>query len=187
MKAKIKHFVTTKKELALASGKEYAVNKGKEMAYRSVNGIMAHPQFQKYDELGVKYINSGIDFTMVKLDKLEDYNKSSSSKTLGVLDKMAKIFMTTGIIVASLGIIGGTLGAFLTANFFWLILTAISIVAFGTVIGAGIAYFKTEESTSQATNPVVAMEEIEVPIITAAVSSIEGKLPKLSFPELKAA
>lgn len=187
MKAKIKHFVTTKKELALASGKEYAVTKGKEMAYRSINGIMAHPQFQKYDDLGVKYINSGIDFTMIKLDKLEAYNKTSNTKAVSFLDKMAKIFMTTGIVVASLGIIGGTLGAFLTANFFWLILTAISIVALGTVIGAGIACFKTEISASESASSAVVMDKIEVPMGAATIASIENRLPNLSFPELKAA
>lgn len=185
MKTQISNFVAAKKATAIASGKEYATAKGKEMAYRSINGIMAHPQFQKLDEMGVEYINSRIDFTMGKLDKIEAFNKNANTKTLSLLDKIARVSMVTGIIVASMGLIGGTLGAFLTTNFFWLILSALSLVALGAVIGAGVSYFKTETGAVKAT--AAKQNEIKVPAVANAIANLENKLSEMPFPELKAA
>lgn len=185
MKAKITNFVTAKKELAVASGKAYATEKGKEVAFNSINAVMATPQFQKLDDLGVKTIHSGLDFAMNKLDKVEAFNKKTTAKTISFLDKVIKALLITGVSVAGLGIIGGTVASFLTGNFLWMILTAFSIVALGAVLVAGIDLDKAEEVVEHAIAPVVSVKQEAEVLVATTIAEVEEKLPKLT--ELKAA
>jgi hypothetical protein len=192
MKEKITTFVNTKRDLAVASGKAYAVAKGKETAYRSINSIMETPQFKKIDDLGVEKIDQLLGFALVKLEKVESFNTKTNTKVMSIIDKTIKALMITGITVASLGIIGGTAASFLTANFFWMILTALSVVALGGVIAAGVGNFTAEENTAVVAVVEPLNQEAEVPVLTAVVAGIEDKLsaihlPELKVPELKAA
>lgn len=186
MQTKIRNYTQAKKESVIASGKAYATAKGKEMAYRSINGIMATEQFKKIDDMGVQYINAGLDYASDRLEKVEAFNNKANTATTSFLDKTAKVAMNTGLGVSTLGIVGGVIGSFATANFFWLILSALSLVAFGTVLGAGISYFKA--GTQKESSPILAaVANDEVSVVAAAVASIEEKLPHLGAPELKAA
>jgi hypothetical protein len=187
MQTKLRNYAQAKKEAAIASGKAYATQKGKEIAYRSVNGIMATEQFKKLDDMGVKYINVGLDYASDRLDKVDSFNTKAHTATASFLDKTAKAMMNTGLTVAVLGIFGGVIGSFATTNFFWLILSALSLVAFGTVLGAGISYFK--EGKEEVSPIAVAIAKDDVPVVAAVVASIEEKLPHLDLatPELKAA
>lgn len=188
MQTKIRNYAQTKKEAAIASGKAYATEKGKELAYRSINGIMATEQFKKLDDMGVHYINTGLEYASDRLEKVEAFNKKANTATTSFLDKTAKAMMNTGLGVSVLGIAGGVAGSFATANFFWLILSALSLVAFGVVLGAGISYFKA--GIKEETSPIVAAAvKDDVPVVAAVVAAVEEKLPHLDIatPELKAA
>lgn len=188
MQTKIRNYAQAKKETAIASGKAYATEKGKELAYRSINGIMATEQFKKFDDMGVNFINGRLEYVSNRLEKVEAFNKKANTATHSFLDKAAKAMMNTGLGVSFLGILGGVIGSFATANFFWLILSAVSLVAFGAVLGAGISYFKA--GVKEETSPLVAaVTQDEVPVVAAVVAAVEEKLPHLdtATPELKAA
>lgn len=182
MSTKIEDFINTKKAAAVNNAKSYALAKGKEAAYRGINAALEHEKVKEIDE---KISAAILDFAYGKMDAFDSFNTKANTKTLSFMDKLARIMSITGISVATMGVIGGVLGSFITGNFFWLILSAVFLVALGVVIGAGVSYFKEAKTTS----PVKEEKVIELPVVSEVIASIEEKLPHphLSTPELKAA
>lgn len=181
MSTKIQDFINTKKTAVVNNAKSYALAKGKEAAYRGINAALEHEKVKEIDE---KISAAILDFAYGKMDAIDSFNTKANTKTASIMDKLARIMSITGISVATMGVIGGVLGSFLTGNFFWLILSAVFLVALGVVIGAGVSYFKADNTVSPKEEKV-----IELPVVSEVIASIEEKLPHphLATPELKAA
>lgn len=185
MKTAVAKFVTTKKDQAVASSKEFAAAKAKETGIRTLNAVLEHPQVKKYDEIALNFIQN---FAYDKLESLETKSKKGTAKTVKFIDKAAKAMMWTGITVASLGIIGGVVAAFATQNFFWLVLSTVFLIGLFAVVGTGIAALvaKPEGEVKTASVSIVETpEEVKVPALTSVLANLETKATAAVLPDTK--